>query len=157
APPVVPESSRRSATSHHRPRQLATVLALALAGALVVELLALDERHAQLDARALEIDRERHDRDPLLAHLGSPGLDLPLVGQQLALAGRGRVVRVPRGDPGNVRGDEPQLAAPHQAVGLLDRALPRPQALDLGPLESDPALELLQEVVEVARLAVGRD
>ena len=90
--------------------------------ALVVQLLALDERHLDLDQVALEVEREGHDRHPLLAHALVPGAELAAVQEELALARRRVVVDVPVAVLGDGRAHEVELAPAHHAVGLGDRA-----------------------------------
>src|SRR5207253_6148 len=49
----------------------------------------------------------------------------------------------------HVGADEPDLASLDPGVGVAKRRPARPQRLDLAPLEDDPALEGLEQVVVV--------
>src|SRR6187200_1556311 len=87
--------------SLHLPIRLALSLPVPDRVALVVHLLALDQRDLRLGARALEIERQGHARHPPRRHGAGPAVELPAMKEELAVA-FGKVVRP---GPGPVRGD----------------------------------------------------
>src|SRR4051794_28204130 len=125
--------------------------------ALVESVLAAAERDLDLRAPVLEVDPRRHDRQAALGHTAEEPLDLAPVGEQLArplglvVVLRGRLV----GRDVDVL--EPQLALLHVDVAVLDLGAALAQRLDLGALQDDAALELVEQLEAVRRLAVRRD
>ena len=57
----------------------------------------------------------------------------------------------------DVEVEQPHLAGDHPGVGVLERHVPGPERLDLGPLEDDPGLDELEDLVVVEGPAVARD
>src|SRR5262249_32856405 len=104
-----------------------------------------------------KVDREGNQRQPLLLGGGRELAEFPFLQQQLARPPRLVVLDVGLRILGDVAAEEPQLAVADAGVGLVERALVVPQALDFGPLEDDAALELVENVVFVRRLAVAGD
>src|SRR5680860_421136 len=58
---------------------------------------------------------------------------------------------------GDIQADQPGLPVGDVGEGVLDRDLSLPEALDLGALEHEPGLVGVEDLVVVARLAVGCD
>src|SRR5215207_7478274 len=146
-----------SSTRAYRALHLALHLALLDRLALVADVLAARQRDLDLRARALEVEPRRHQRQPLLARLADQPLDLALVHQQLARAlglvvlARGR--RVGR----YVDVVQPDLAVLELRVAVLELRLAAAQRLDLGAGQHEAGLPLLEQVIAVGRLLVGRD
>src|SRR5919201_665954 len=139
------------------PVDLAARLPLADGAALVVALLASGQGELDLGARSLEVDPGRHQGQALLGCLADESLDLAPVHQQLARPLR--IVVLPGGRlvGRDVHPKEPHLAVADLRVRILELHGTGAQRLDLRPLELDPALPLLEQVVAERRLAVGGD
>ena len=74
--------------------------------------------------------------------------------QELPLAGGLVVVRASVAVLGDVCPHQEELAAAGAHMGLRKGAAPRPEALDLGSLEHEPGLDLLEDEVLVPGPAV---
>src|SRR5215207_11564095 len=115
------------------------------------------QRDLHLRARALEVEARRDQREALLARLTDQALDLALVHQQLARALRLMVLARRRRVRRDVDVVQPDLAALHLGVAVLELRLAAAQRLDLGAGEHEAGLPLLEQVVAVRSLLVGRD
>src|SRR5690606_33636069 len=141
----------------HRAPCLEVVLPLAQRLTLVPLTLASREGDLDLGPPVEEVQRERHDRQALLAHARVQARDLLAVQQELALASRGvvgpRALRV----LGDVHALEPRLTAVDGHEAVDERGPTRTQRLDLGAGEHDACLVDVLDRVVVPRLAVGCD
>src|SRR3954447_22456987 len=137
---------------------LAAVLTLTQGLPLVVVLLAARDADLDLDPAVLEVQRERDDRQPLLARHRRDLLDLVAVQQQLAPPARLVVRPGALGVLGDVALLQPHLArVGHRRERVSERRAARPERLHLGAHEYDAGLVDVVDVVVVPRLAVGRD
>src|ERR1041384_6022944 len=119
--------------------------------AAVMGLLSLPERERHFGASTIEVHLERNQSESLLLDPADQALDFPAMHQQLARADRLRIPAVPLLVGGDVHSLEPELPIPYMGVGLLDRGLSVPKALDLSPGEDDARLPGLEQVVVVTR------
>src|SRR5262249_18944023 len=139
------------------PVHLAAHLALAKRRALVVELLTTREPDLELRPAALEVEPERHQREPALGDLAGQALDLPLVEEQLAIPLRIVVGVGAVAVWADVTAEEPPLAVPHRSVGVLEVHQSGAQGLHLRPAQDEPGLERLEDLVLVARATIRGD
>jgi hypothetical protein len=163
--PAAYEHAARHATQGSVPsvafgeRALHVALGVALLDrlALVVAVPAARDRDLDLRARAAEVHARRDERQAALGDAAGEALELAAVGQQLARALR--LVVLPRGRRvgRDVHVVEPQLAVAQGRVAVLELHRAFAQRLDLGALQDDPALELVEELVAKRRLPVGGD
>ena len=109
------------------------------------------------DAALVEVQRQRHHGHARSLHFASQLFDLAAMQEQTALA-CGRVAEAPgRSVLGDVGVQEPEFAALLGRVGLGDRRLSGPEALDLAAFEGDPGFVAFLDEVVAAGLAVDRD
>ena len=133
-------------------------VALLLGVALVVFGLALGQRDFHLDAPALEVQVQRHQREALLLDLADQALDLFLVHQQLLGAvglglhmGRGAAQRI------DAAADQVELAIADDHVSVGQLHLPGAYGLDLPAQQHDAGFVPLLDVVFKAGTAVFGD
>src|ERR1044071_8373512 len=150
-----PRSGLSLSSVAEQPRPLALPVAILDGLALVVRLLAGDQRDLDLGAAArIEIDLQRHDGAALALDGAYELVDLGAMQQELARPARLVIEAVARGVDRDVGVDQPGLAALFRHVGFGDRAAPAAQRLHLGAGQSEPGLEDLLDEVIVPRLAV---
>ena len=124
---------------------------------LVVGLLASRQGDLHLGAAVLEVQRQRDEREPLLAHLRLDLVDLGAVQQQLAPAADLVVGPGPLGVRRDVHLVQEHLTVLDLGEAVDERRPAGAQRLDLGALEDDAGLVGVLDVVVVARLLVLRD
>ena len=106
----------------------------------------------------VEIDRQRHERQPLAGDRAVQLGDLAPFEQQLARPARLVVEAVAVAVFGDVAVDQPDLLALDRRIAFGDRALAVAKRLHLGPGERDPGLEpVLDEIVEARAPVLGDD
>src|ERR1700728_1521628 len=142
-----------------QPPALAVPRALFFGLALVVELLAAREGKLDLGAAPfVEIELERDERHALALDRTDELVDLPAVQQELARPLRRMIEAVCLLVFGNVRVDQPYLAATAVRVGFTDRRLAETQRFHLRTGESDAGFEcFVDEVIETGLAVVGED
>src|SRR5215207_7074963 len=146
---------RRLSSGHlHRGAGFAVRFPLLDGFPLVVRLLALRQADGDLHFAALEVEPQRHEREPTFDGLANQLADLLPVQEQLPLPG-GLVVGIPAV---TVRADV-HVVDEHLAVFEACEAVAQVHAafadrLYLGALEHDTRLECFEDVVVVQRLPV---
>src|SRR5205814_7685601 len=155
---IVAASTARTARARNRSRRLvhlATLVAFAERGALVVQLLAAPQAELDLGAAVLKVEPERNERQPALSDLAGQPANLLAVQQQLAVAVR-LVVGIGAVAVGiDVAADQPTLTVADGRVRVLEGHAPVAQRLDLRPAQHEPGLDRLEDLVLVPRPAVG--
>ena len=124
---------------------------------LVVELLALAQAHLQLDARALEIDRQRHQSVAVLLHLGEKPQDLPLVHEQPAGPQGVPVEDIALFIGAYVHAVDHHLSVLDDAEGVLQVHIAHADGLDLGAAQLDAGLVFVLHEVVMIGLPIGGD
>src|SRR5919106_3475972 len=120
-------------------------------------LLAACDANLELGVAPADVEPQRNEGEALRGLEAKQLTDLIAVEQELARAVRDVVVAVALGVLGDVRADEPGLAALDADVGLGDVDLVRANALDLGAGQHDARLEGLLDGVVVSRAPVDGD
>jgi len=125
--------------------------------ALVEGLAAAGNEQLDLGDPFLEIDRDGDQGHSLLAGLISQLGNLAAVKQELARSLGNVVHPVGLEILGDVAAVEPDLAAVDVGISVFQVRLAIAQALDLGAGQNEPRLDLLEELIVVARAPVARD
>jgi len=119
-----------------------------------VKLATAAEAQKNLGLPLLEVELERHEREPLLLGPHSKLADLAAVHEQLALAARLMIELVGLHVFWNITADEPDLASLDLGIGFFERDLAVAQALYLAPHQHDAALERIEHFVFVPSASV---
>src|SRR4051794_13630170 len=124
---------------------------------LVPGLLATSQRDLHLGPAVLEVEGERHDREPALLDSPLNPVDLRAVQQQLAFAPGGDVGPRRLGVLRDVHLVQPDLTILYVGEPVDEGRATSPQRLDLGADEHDAGLPTVLEVVVVTCPPVARD
>src|SRR5262249_41400330 len=125
--------------------------------ALVVELLAFDQRDLRLHTRALEVEAQWNAGDAASGDFRRPALELPSVHQHLAVS-LGQVARPRRRTIArDMRPDEESLASAELNERVLEVGPAIPERLDFASGEGEPGLEPALDEELVERLAIRGD
>ena len=106
------------------------------------------KRHLR-DTAAVEVDSQRHEGEAFLYDLVIKFTDLSGMGQQFATPKRVVVLRVAELIEGDVTADKPQFIVDDHRVGLLDGGGLLPETFHLCAEQSDPTLNLLENMEAV--------
>src|SRR3954453_10250261 len=136
---------------------LASRLPLRQCMPLVPGLPATSQRNLHLGPAVLEVDGQRHDREPALLDSPLDLVDLRAVQQQLALAAGGDVGPRRLGVLRDVHLVQPDLTVLYVGEPVHEGGAAGPQRLDLGADEDDAGLPAVLEVVLVTCPPVARD
>src|SRR3954451_19215222 len=140
-----------------RVRDLASRLPLRQCMPLVPGLLATSQRDLHLGPAVLEVEGERHDREPALLDSPLNPVDLRTVQQQLAFAAGGDVSPRRLGVLRDVHLVQPDLTVLYVGEPVDEGGAAGPQRLDLGADEDDAGLPAVFEVVVATCPPVARD
>ena len=125
--------------------------------ALVVELFALAETDFDLSFAFIEINRQRYERQPLLAGNAEQPHDLPAVHQQFAHTQRIAVEDIALFVGTDVHAVDEYFPVSDIAPGVLEIDLALPDGLDFRSAQDDTGLDLLEYEVVVVGFAVCRN
>src|SRR5262245_42641931 len=147
----------RSRARFYRRARLSFHFALTERLALVVRLLAFGQRQLHLHPPILEIELERHEREPLLRHLADHLANLIAMQQQLPLPQLtvgGRAAMTIRTD---VDVEHPHLAVVDPRVAVAEVDPPLADRLHLRAKQRHARFPGVEDVIVVAGLAVLGD
>src|SRR5699024_9298478 len=123
--------------------------------ALVVVLLTAGQGQLALEAPVDEVQLQGNQRVVAVANLTHQRVDLAAVQQELTHAPRGVIPEVAARVLRDVKPPQPDLASIDGGISVHEAGLALPQGLDLRADEHHAALVGVEDVVVVARLAVG--
>src|SRR5437868_3503482 len=148
-----------SAIDFQQPLLLSLPVALLHRFALVIHLLAPRERQLDLgSAAAVEIERQRDEREALAGHRAVELGDFPVLEQQLPRPPRLMVEAVAVAIFGDMAVDQPDLGALGGGIALGNRTLALAERFHLGAGQLNSGLEpFLDEIVEARAAVFGHD